>query len=328
VGDTYQYTQTTALSSGINQTSTYTNQVGFVGSDGGYIVNQFDASGNFLNATAFTAANAITAAPLGNASNTGGTFSPALQQFTYPWSVGQTYSTTTALSGMSGPGPNGPLQLSRLTYNGQIQSYESVSTPAGTFNTLKATTSITNTLANTSVTQTCWMDVVTGVYVKCQVPVSGASPGTITILLNQISHQANASFVLTGTFPATGMASYSTAPANLNQIYLTPGEQNANGYLENQSGTIALTSSQQVTWTITVNGQNTSIPTGSSAQTLNTVPMTFSATATALNWNTTMPSSSTASPFTATVTAHLASDPSKTASVSVQIFPQTMAITL
>jgi hypothetical protein len=171
VGDFVVVGGTETLVNGTVQNMLSTATVATVASDNSYI----RVSDNRNGATATTITRRRTPdhkeASIQTGTNAACTYFPAYSLYTYPLSVGKTYSSTTAYN--CGGTAAGAYNETR-TVVGKVLAYEAVTTPAGVFNALKI--DLVETITNVSSgipggtyknTRTCWVDAGSVREIKC-----------------------------------------------------------------------------------------------------------------------------------------------------------------
>jgi|GEM_PF-2381617 len=334
-GDTYNYNQTISyplLSSDTlpNAQSIY-HRITSTNANGTFYINGVDPAENFPYQLD---------AKRNIQSMQNCTLSPSnLNELPIPRSVGETSSQS--VSGSCGLFSSYQVQQSTT-----IQSYEPITVPAGTFNTLKAQTTSAYTMTpvplpssaidllgaqsayatngvpytlgfqsivpmySYSESKTCWFDVVSGFPVQCQGQRNyQAYSSPYYAKVNYTTQLTSITHAADAAFTLTGKDNNGNAFPWLN---LTPGQGNSYTI---QSGTqIELDTTQPVTWTInkTESGSNTAV--------IN-IPVTTQTTQTRLNISSQLAASSTGNQATVQITASLIADPSQSVTFTLTILP-------
>jgi len=310
-GDTYTYAETDTMSDGSTESGTLVKQVALISASGQFYLNSFDAaSSDQIGSTLLDKGLSII-------TNGQCTYTPSRNDMPFPWIVGQNNAQT-----MTYTCPGSAISATLKTTS-QIVSYEPITVPAGTFNTVKSQITVATTATSGSVSQmaneneTCWTDVVTGMPVKCTATYtySPAETGVyntgFTTQLTSAGNLANAPLLITGNLQASG------GSQPLPFVYYTPGENGAMSLSSTSSAPFTLTANNPVTWTaitgtsqITLSGTNN--PVNYSGVTLN-----ISTTPTTIQVVPTFPALST--PVTVQLKATLVSDPTKTVIFSLYV---------
>ncbi len=313
-GDTYIYSRTDTYSNGVVQTSPATTQVGLISSTGDHFVTGFDANNISLKAVLLNFNNQLVA-------DSGGcSYSPALDTIPTPFYVGQHFSqTATATCNVAGSPAK---QIVLIQVSSDILSNETISVPAGTFNTLRV--QIQKTYLNGVIqpgigikpyTQngTCWIDVVTGADVKCNQIYTQLETNSSVVLSSSTSQLTNIRNSALNPFVLTGSDFGVVIP----YLYVTPANTYVLGYSGNTGYTFNTT--QPVVWSITIGG-NTSVVSGSNIPfSYNGLTVTMSSTSTSLTATTN--GATLTNPVNFTIQAALLSDSTKVAKVNITNYP-------
>lgn len=317
IGDTYVYSNTIYYSNGSISTTAATEQVAAINAtNGNFFQNTFDENKVINRIEVYDALR-------GELSTNSCTYSPAVHDAVFPMFVGQTFNQNSIKNCQIGN--SSTFQVVDLKATGVVQSYETITVPAGTFNTLKVHNKVVvSNGANTALAlspytsdQTCWVDVVSGADIKCVSTITFspkiASPYVTSTshVLNSVAHAADAAFNLTG----------SILNQSIPYLYVTPGYRSlvvipANSWF-------VLNPSKPVTWTLTM-GSNSSALAGTGINTViyNGLSLTFN---TANSDGSIFINTSAGVPLTVplsfTLQATLTSDPSKVVTVDVTVNP-------
>ncbi len=299
-GDTYTFSETDLVSDGTTQNSTYVQQVALISSTGNFFLNVFDTtSGNQLGSELYGKDLSLISRGLC-------IYTPPRNDMPYPWFVGGTSSQT---STYTCPSSSTPVTLK---VNTQILSYESITVPAGTFNTVKSqktttgTVTVSGTTGTETETDTCWTDVISGQNVKCTGTLSYSPAQTGSYLtgystqLTGISNLSNAPLLITAN-DGTG----SPIPF----VYYTNHENGAMSASASTATTFTLNANASVIWNINGGGSVMSNFTGTNTLNVNGIPITVFANQNSLQVKTT--AGTLTAPTTVTLTAILRSDTTK-----------------
>ncbi len=340
-GDTYTYARTVTPTGSVNtpyQDTTY-ERVTSTDATGAFILNGTDQFRNYpyqLDAKRNVLAQQNC------------TFSQPLNALPTPWYVGET--SNQSVSGTCLQDSSYQLQQSTTA-----QSYESVTVPAGTFNTLKVQTTSTLNLqyypAPTSAfsdllslmrfystayvpmniseygytvwpiysytdINTCWYDVISGFPVQCQGKRTYSNLDISQMIV--FGSTSNYAKVLTSTTHASDAAFTLTGRDNSGNVF--PWLNLTPGQFNNltiQSGTqIELDTTQPVTWTI-----NKTESSGDSISSVINIPVTTQTTPTRLNLSSQLAASATGSQANVTIKAALIADPTQSVTFTLTILP-------
>ena len=301
-GDAYFYTRTDTLDDGTSQTYTYSTQVATVSGSGSRYVNTYNQNNVSIDASLYNANNNL----ISDAS--GCTYTPAVFTINTPLFVGQSYSQNAEETCNLSSGR----RLVDIQTSVNVESYETITVTAGTFNTLRIKTRetfaspfLTSSFNPSVKVSTCWVDIVTGVNVKCSSTITFLDPVTPTTVTSYTFERTRSATAATDAFILTGSLGNVTIPF----LYLTPGRADeffASGNVRYQFNT-----TEPVTWLISV-GDNTGATAISTVeQSVIGSGLTVTASATSTSFNASTNGSTLSSPVEWIVQATLVSDPTK-----------------
>ncbi len=195
-GDAWTRLVTNVTNAGSSSTTSTIHSVDGINADSSFALGITDSS--------LLPTDSATLAPDGSTLQGGGCiYSPAQQLYSFPLSVGKTWNINYTYACTGAP---------TLTYAGtaNVVDRETLSTPAGSWDTLKITYSLTAT-GNPTTTwtdnTTCWWAIAIGINVQCQ--TSSTYSGTVFA-----SDNASSSFVVTNYQASSG-----SKPAPVSNTY-------------------------------------------------------------------------------------------------------------
>ncbi|WP_410211664.1 hypothetical protein [Aquirhabdus sp.] len=313
-GDTYTFSGVGTASDGTTGSSTSTEQVASINpANGNYVKNLFDNNKELSSIRVYDAGN-------GQLTDNACTISPSIKEVVFPAHVGQTFNQTAV---NTCPLQNSTAnQIINFNASGQVLSYESITVPAGTFNTLKVQNKVVITngvgtgLAIDPHTQdrTCWVDIVTGVNVKCDL-VNTYTPAISSTYLAKSSIQlASVSQASAAAFTLTGSTTGNPSP----YLYAIPGYTTL--LATNVGKNFELDTTQPVAWSMITGTNTVNLSGGNTTTSYNGVSFSITTTGTSLIVSTSYPAKL---PNTVNLTfkAALASDKTKIVTVNIFLNP-------
>ncbi len=299
-GDSYYYTRTNTLSNGTIQTFAEHIEVATVSSSGSRYINTYDGNSVSTSSLLYDANNYL----IYDATRACG-YKPAMYTINKSLFVGQSYAQTVKET-------CDITQTVNIDNQTRVESYETITVGTGTFNTLK----IKNTkifsddrisLANVnSYTEnsTCWVNVVTGQAVRCNVNRVFTNTITPTTVLSYTTELTSVKDATSDAFALTG----SSASGEIPFLYLTPNHIDYFSRSGNQIYTFNTT--EPVIWTIVVGG-GPATAISNLQQTVTGSGLSVTASATSKSFNASINGSTLSSSVNWVLKAALVSEPTK-----------------
>ncbi len=312
-GDTYVYATTGNFSDGSTASSSYTDQVAAISSTGNYFKSSYDSKNEISALDLFDKAQ-------GQLTEGECDFSQSLKPVVFPFFVGQTFNQSVVETcPLQQANAN---QIININITGSVLSYETVTVPAGTFNTLKVQSKVSVSNGNGTAQslnpftrdRTCWVDIVSGANVKCDFAVTynPAVSGTyLSKYSSQLTSTGNAS---TAAFSLTGKISGEFIP----YLYVTPGYVSV--LVPKVGQTFELDTTRPVAWSMITGSNTVNLSGGATPIVYNGVNFTISTTGTSLVVSSSAPSK-IPSVVNLSFKATLQSDKSKVVTVNVPLNP-------